>query len=193
MVQFEELGIPERILLLKAFDYGVDEEGFILDPQGSKIRSDEDPKKYLTVEEAMIVSYTSIDYLEDRRTLEVLDGTPTSISKFLRGVKEAEDEKDAIESQRWRERKRMELMMGWPTFFLYYKTSPISIGIGETASQHKFKAANLNDAKKKGSEFLRSIVLPTDRPGVSVRWAYLKRTGDVGKVWLIQEAKESDF
>jgi len=193
MVQFEELGIPERTLLLKAFDYDVDEEGFILDPQGSKIRSDEDPKKYLTVKEAMIVSYTGIDIVDARRTLEVLDGTPTSISKFLRRVEEAEKEKDAIESQFLREKKRMELMMGWPTFFLYYKTSPVSIGIGETASEHKFKAVNSNDAKKKAREFLRSIVLPTDRSGVSVRWAYLKRMGDVGKVWLIQEAGKSDF
>lgn len=189
MVQFEELGIPERALLLKAFDYDVDEEGFILDPKGSKIHSDEDPKKYLTVEEAMIVSYTNIDIVGDTKTLEILDGTPTSISKFLRRVEEAEDEKDALESQLWRERKRMKLMMKWPTFFLYYKTSPISIGIGETAAEHKFKAANLNDAKKKAREFLRQIVLPTDKPGVPVRWAYLKYTGDMGKVWLIQEAE----
>ena len=76
-VQFEELGIPERTLLLKAFDYDVDSEGFILDPKGSRIRSDEDPRKYMRIEEAMITSSA-------RGTLEVLDGTPTSISKFIR-------------------------------------------------------------------------------------------------------------
>ncbi len=76
-VQFEELGIPERTLLLKAFDFNVDSEGFILDPKGSRIRSDEDPRKYMRIEETMITSSA-------RGTLEILDGTPTSISKFIR-------------------------------------------------------------------------------------------------------------
>lgn len=80
-VQFEELGIPERTLLLKAFDYNVDSEGFILDPNGSRIRSDEDPRKYIKIEEAVITSST-------RGTLEILDRTPTSISKFIRGIEE---------------------------------------------------------------------------------------------------------
>jgi len=80
-IQFEELGVPERTLLLKAFDYNVDSEGFILDPKGSRIRSDEDPQKYMKIEEAMITSST-------RGTLEILDGTPTSISKFIRGIEE---------------------------------------------------------------------------------------------------------
>ncbi len=188
MVQFEELGIPERTLLLRAFDYDVDDEGFILNPKGFKIRSDENPRKYLRIGEAMIVSYTNIDIVGDIKTLEILDGTPTSISKFLRRVEEAEDEKDAIESQFLRERKRMESMMKCPTFSLYYKTSQISIGTGETASEHKFKAVNLNDAKKKAREFLRTIVLPTDRSGVSVRWAYLEHLDE--KVWLVQEAED---
>ncbi len=181
MVQFEELGIPERALLLRAFDYDIDEEGFILDPKGSKIRSDEDPKKYLTVEEAMIVSYTGIDIVDARRTLEVLDGTPTSVSKFLRRVEEAEDEKDALESQLLRERKRMKLMMGYPAFLLILETSPGG------RMRKDFKAVNLNDAKKKAREFLRTIVLPTDRPGVSVRWAYLEHLEE--KIWLVQEVE----
>lgn len=107
MVQFENLGIPERILLLRAFDYDVDDGGFILDPMGSRIRSDEDPQRYLNVEEAMIVSYTGLDLLEARRTLEVLDGTPTSISKFIRKIEEAEDTKDMLESQSFRMLKRL--------------------------------------------------------------------------------------
>lgn len=84
MPQFEELGVPERTLLLKAFGYNVDSEGFILDPRGSRIRSDEAPRKSLRIEEAMIISGAC-------GTLEVLDGTPTSISKFLRRIEEAED------------------------------------------------------------------------------------------------------
>ncbi len=107
MVRFEELGVPERTLLLRAFDYNVDEEGFILDPKGSKIRSGEEPQRYLTVEEAMIVSYTATDVsLGDHKTLEILDGTPSSISKFIRKIKAAEDLKDIVQSQLLRERRR---------------------------------------------------------------------------------------
>jgi len=73
-IQFEELGIPERTLLLRAFDYDVDEEGFILDPAGSRIRSEEIHYRFLKVEEAMIAP----------GSLQILDGTPTSISKYLR-------------------------------------------------------------------------------------------------------------
>ena len=73
-VKFEELGIPERTLLLRAFDYDVDEEGFILDPTGSKIRSAEIHYKFLKVEDVMIAP----------GSLQILDGTPTSISKYLR-------------------------------------------------------------------------------------------------------------
>ena len=83
MPQLEELGIRERVLLLRAFDYDIDSEGFVLDPQGTKMRSDEDPKKYLKIGDVMIVSGAG-------KSLEVLDGTPTSISKLLRKVEDAE-------------------------------------------------------------------------------------------------------
>jgi len=73
-VQFAELGLPERILLLKAFDYDVDEDGFILDPAGFRIHSNEIPYKYLRAEDALLAP----------GSLEILDGTPTSISKYLR-------------------------------------------------------------------------------------------------------------
>ncbi|GAF79112.1 unnamed protein product, partial [marine sediment metagenome] len=44
---FEELGEKERVLLLKANGYGVDNEGFILDQIGTKIPSKEHPKIFL--------------------------------------------------------------------------------------------------------------------------------------------------
>jgi hypothetical protein len=71
---FEELGKEERTLLLRAFDYDVDEEGYIIDQAGSRIPSKEIPSKYLRVEDSMLIP----------GSLEVVDGTPTSIAKFIR-------------------------------------------------------------------------------------------------------------
>jgi hypothetical protein len=73
-IVFEELSKEERTLLLRAYDYDVDSEGFILDHTGSKIPSKEIPYKYLRVEDSTLIS----------GSLEVLDGTPTAISKFIR-------------------------------------------------------------------------------------------------------------
>lgn len=73
-VIFEELGREERILLLKAFGYDVDEEDFIISPAGSRIPSDEMPSMYLKVEDSMIIP----------GSMKVTDGTPTAISKFIR-------------------------------------------------------------------------------------------------------------
>ena len=73
-VKFEELGIPERTLLLRAFDYDVDEEGLILDENGNFLTSTDNPTKKLKVEEVMLV----------QGSLKILDGTPTAISKFIR-------------------------------------------------------------------------------------------------------------
>jgi hypothetical protein len=73
-IKFEELGLPERILLLRAFDYDVDNEGYIINQSGSRISSLEVPYKHLRAEDVMLAP----------STLEVLDGTPTSISKYIR-------------------------------------------------------------------------------------------------------------
>lgn len=70
--------------------------------------------------------------------------------------------------------------MGSPTFFLSYKTDSRS-----TAFARHFQAVDLNDAKRKAREFLRSIVLPTDRPGTSLKWAYIKHEGK--EIWLVQK------
>ena len=82
MVKFEELRLAERILLLRAFDYNVDPEGFITNPMGNRIPSKEVRDGYLTIEDAMIVSY-------GRGSIEVLDGTATSISNFLEKIQQS--------------------------------------------------------------------------------------------------------
>lgn len=75
---FEELGKEERTLLLRAFDYDVDQEGCILDVSGARIFSKENPNEFLRVEAAALTP----------GSLEVRDGTPTSISKFIRELEE---------------------------------------------------------------------------------------------------------
>ena len=81
MVEFKELRLAERILLLRAFDYNVNAMGQVIDPEGSVMLSDETPAKCLMIEEVMIISW-------GRGSIEVLDGTPASISKFLRRIEE---------------------------------------------------------------------------------------------------------
>ena len=82
---FEELTRAERVLLLSAFDYNVDSEGFILSPSGSKIQSKEIPSTFLRVEDSAFVPGGSFD---------VIDGTPTAISKFIRERSEAVEPSD---------------------------------------------------------------------------------------------------
>lgn len=71
---FEELGEKERILLLNAFDYGVDEEGFVLTVSGERMRSEENPKRFIKANFAALIP----------GSLKVIDGTPTAISEYLR-------------------------------------------------------------------------------------------------------------
>ena len=78
-----EIGIPERKVLLWAFDYSVDDEGFVLNPKGRRIHSEEIPSKHLKIEEVMILPKVG-------GGLKILDGTPTAISKYLRTLEEAE-------------------------------------------------------------------------------------------------------
>lgn len=80
---FEELTKEEKILLLRAFDYDADEEGYILDKNGGRILSEECPNEFLTLENAALIP----------GSLKVIDGSPTSISKFIR--EDIETTKDA--------------------------------------------------------------------------------------------------
>lgn len=73
-IVFEKLEKEEKILLLRAFDYDVDSDGYVLSPNGTRVPSEEVPGRYIRLEEAMFVP----------GSLKVIDGTPTSISKFIR-------------------------------------------------------------------------------------------------------------
>jgi hypothetical protein len=80
-VKFMELNKDERILLLRAFDYDVDDEENILDSSKNKIKSVELPNSFLKVDEALLKP----------GSLDVVDGTPTSISAFIRTNREQVD------------------------------------------------------------------------------------------------------
>ncbi len=73
-IEFKELGLEERKLLLSAYDYDVDEEGYIISPTGERIASEELPLKFLKVDSAMLIV----------GSLDVRDSSPTVISKFIR-------------------------------------------------------------------------------------------------------------
>ena len=76
-VNFEELGIKERTILLAAFDYGVDAEGYVLTSSGDRILSKENTGECLKVAHTLLISGPGGE-------LEVHDGTPTAIAAYLR-------------------------------------------------------------------------------------------------------------
>ena len=69
-----EIPIKSREVLLWAYDYSVNEEGSIIDREGNRIHSQENPTDEIHIDEVLLVG----------GSLEVLDGTPTAISKYLR-------------------------------------------------------------------------------------------------------------
>ena len=73
-VSFDTLTKEEATLLLKAFDYSLDAEGHILKPDGSKIPSKDIPARFLKIGDAAFVP----------GSFNVIDGSPDSISKFIR-------------------------------------------------------------------------------------------------------------
>ena len=79
---FEELGESERVLLLRAFNYDVDEEGYVLTQNGKKIQSKENPNRFIKAKFAALVP----------GSLEVIDGTPTILSEYLRAIDKKENE-----------------------------------------------------------------------------------------------------
>ncbi|MBU4300815.1 MAG: hypothetical protein ABIF85_03540 [Nanoarchaeota archaeon] len=80
-IKFETLGKDEKIILLRAFDYDVDSEEYVLTPNGGRIPSAEIPTKFLKLEEAAFIP----------GSLNIIDGTPASISKFIRETVEIRD------------------------------------------------------------------------------------------------------
>jgi hypothetical protein len=79
-IQFEELGEQEKILLLRAFDYDVDEAGYILDSNGKRMKSEDAPSEFLHIKTAALIP----------GSLEVVDGSPVSLSKFIREKMESD-------------------------------------------------------------------------------------------------------
>ena len=72
-ITFRELGKEERILLLKAFNYNIDEKGFILNQNGEKVKSKENPSKFIEAKFASLLP----------GSLEIVDGTPTALAEYL--------------------------------------------------------------------------------------------------------------
>jgi len=81
-IHFEELGKGEQILLLQAFDYDVDNEGYILNQIGKRIISEENPSEHLHISTAALIP----------GSLKPVDGTPTSIAKLIRKKVENKDD-----------------------------------------------------------------------------------------------------
>jgi hypothetical protein len=80
-VVFEELTKEETSLLLRTYGYDVDSEGFILAQSGNRIPSEELPSEFLKADTAALIS----------GSLRPIDGSPTSISKFIREEVEGAD------------------------------------------------------------------------------------------------------
>ncbi len=71
---FEELGEKERTLLLRAFDFDIDSDGCILNENKRRMMSKENPNHPLNVKFASLMP----------GSLEIIDGTPTALAKYLR-------------------------------------------------------------------------------------------------------------
>lgn len=78
----EELGEKERILLLRANNFDVDNEGYVLNPSKDRIPSKQNPKKFIEAKFACLIP----------GSLEVIDGTPVAISEFFRKKELADKE-----------------------------------------------------------------------------------------------------
>ncbi len=73
-LMIEELGEEERILLLRANNFDVDREGYVINLSKERIPSKQNPKKFIQAKFACLIP----------GSLEVLDGTPVAISEFFR-------------------------------------------------------------------------------------------------------------
>ncbi|MCK5476862.1 MAG: hypothetical protein KAI55_02995 [Candidatus Aenigmarchaeota archaeon] len=71
---FEEISKDEKILLLRAFDYNIDEKGYIINSADMKIPSNEIPNQFMHINNIAMVP----------GSMDIIDGTPVSISKFIR-------------------------------------------------------------------------------------------------------------
>jgi hypothetical protein len=77
----EELSRREREILLKSYGYDVDKDGYVLNIDGTKVRSQEQPLHGVHIDSVLLVP----------GSLEVLDGTATAVAKYLREKVEPSD------------------------------------------------------------------------------------------------------
>ena len=75
----DELSREEKILLLKAFNYDIDEDDKIVNVDGSLVLSQEQPLQGIHIDHVMMVP----------GSLKILDGTATAVSKHLREIFES--------------------------------------------------------------------------------------------------------
>jgi hypothetical protein len=80
-IVLEQLGKKERELLLKAFDYNIDNEGYVLNEARNRIKSEEIPETFIHIDNVALTP----------GSLKVIEATPTAISKFFRELEDKED------------------------------------------------------------------------------------------------------
>lgn len=77
----EELPREAREVLLRAFDYDVDSDGYVINLEGKRVPSQENPLHGIHIDNVFLKP----------GSLEVLEGSPTAISKYLREQVEPSD------------------------------------------------------------------------------------------------------
>jgi hypothetical protein len=70
----EELSRKEKEILLKAYAYEVDDDGYIINLDGTRVSSQEQPLHGIHIDNVLLVP----------GSLEVLDGTAPAVAKYLR-------------------------------------------------------------------------------------------------------------
>lgn len=80
-INIEELKRDERLILLRAFGFDIDKDGYILEVDGSRVKSQEQPLHGVHINNVLLTS----------GSLNVLDGTATAVSKYIREAVEQSD------------------------------------------------------------------------------------------------------
>lgn len=81
-ISFEEIGKEEKTLLLKAFDFDVDEKGVIIDRLFNEKLVSKETNKEITIDNASLLP----------GSLEVIGTTPLALSSFIRKKMELKDD-----------------------------------------------------------------------------------------------------
>jgi hypothetical protein len=83
-MNFEQLGIEEKKLLLRAYNYDVDQDGIIIDRLLNEPVFAADTQRVVTLENASLIP----------GSLKIIDTTPLTISKLLRELSKPHSEKN---------------------------------------------------------------------------------------------------